>query len=88
MNDTAEAKSQNGEQASETSDIIAAPAKLSLQARAERTDVIAREIMAAELDEREKKTARLRELRLAQESAAPEPVKKPRARKSRSKKPA
>ena len=88
MNETTETKSQELEQTSETIDVIAPPAKLSLQARAERTDVIAREIMAAELNEREKKTARLRELRLAQETAAPEPVKKPRARKAPVKKPA
>ncbi|MBP1851079.1 hypothetical protein [Rhizobium halophytocola] len=66
----------------ETNDAGTKPVKLTLQARAERTDVIAREIMASEVAEREKKTARLREMRLQQTVDEPAPEKKPRARKT------
>ncbi len=58
------------------------PGKLSAQDKAAATDHTARTIIAAEATEREKKTARLRALRLQQEPAEAEakPVRKPRKR--------
>ena len=58
------------------------PGKLSAQDKAAATDHTARTIIAAEATEREKKTARLRALRLQQEPAEAEakPASKPRKR--------
>ncbi|MCJ8520589.1 hypothetical protein ABID21_003528 [Pseudorhizobium tarimense] len=49
------------------------PAKMSAQAKAEQTNTVVRDILDAETIAREKKTERLKALRLAQ--PAPEPVK-------------
>jgi hypothetical protein len=59
---------QNGE--------VERPTKLSAEAKAERTNTIARDILAAEVNARERKTERLRALRMAQ--PAPEPAPKKR----------
>ena len=56
-----------------TKDSFFTQAKLSSQKKAENTHDAAMQIVDAEIAAREKKTARLRELRLAQEAAAPAP---------------
>lgn len=58
------------------------PVKLSAQEKAAATDHTARTIIAAEATEREKKTARLRALRMQQEPvvADPKPARKARKR--------
>ena len=60
------------------------PVKLSARDKAEATDQTARTIIAAEATAREKKTARLRELRMQQEpvEAEPKPVRKTRKKAS------
>jgi hypothetical protein len=62
------------------------PAKMSAQEKAAATDHTARSIIAAELTERERKTERLKALRLQQEAAAApeEAVAKKRSRSSKS----
>lgn len=55
------------------------PTKISSEAKAERTNSIARDILAAEVNARERKTEKLRAMRLAQE--APE-VPQKRKRKT------
>ena len=62
---------------SKTKDNLFKPEKLSAQAKAEQTNSMAKEIMASELLDRQKKTERLRALRLAQ-PAPEEPAKKTR----------
>ncbi|WP_430440211.1 hypothetical protein [Shinella sp.] len=61
-----------------TKDKFFNPAKLSAQEKAAVTDHTARTIIAAEATEREKKTARLRALRMQQEpvEAPPKPTRK------------
>ncbi|MDR7144150.1 hypothetical protein [Rhizobium sp. BE258] len=66
-----------------TKDNLFKPEKLSAQAKAENTASMAKEIMAGELIERQKKTERLRALRLAQPVAEP-PAKKTRAASKKS----
>nr|CAD6616285.1 hypothetical protein RTCK_03060 [Rhizobium sp. TCK] len=56
------------------------PAKLSAQAKAEQTNSVVRDILAAETAARESKTEKLKALRLAQ--AQPEPAPKKRGRKT------
>jgi hypothetical protein len=56
------------------------PVKLSARDKAAATDQTARTIIASEATAREKKTARLRELRMQQEPAA-EPVAPAKSRK-------
>ncbi|UPA24806.1 hypothetical protein [Shinella oryzae] len=51
-----------------TKDMLSAPVKPSSQAKAAATDSAARTIIASEATAREKKTARLRALRLEQEA--------------------
>jgi hypothetical protein len=64
----------------ETKDTFFKPEKLSPQAKAEQTTSVARDILESEAVARQKKTEKLRALRLAQ--PAPEaPVKKTRAPK-------
>ncbi|MGV2101651.1 MULTISPECIES: hypothetical protein [unclassified Rhizobium] len=65
---------------SKTKDNLFKPEKLSAQAKAEQTNSMAKEIMASELLDRQKKTERLRALRLAQ-PAPEEPAKKARGAK-------
>ncbi len=55
------------------------PAKMSAQAKAEQTNSVVRDILDAETSAREKKTEKLKALRLAQ--ATPEPVKARKAKK-------
>ncbi len=52
------------------------PTKISAEAKAERTNTIARDIMAAEVNARERKTERLRALRLAQAKVEEPPKRK------------
>lgn len=52
------------------------PTKISAEAKAERTNTIARDIMAAEVNARERKTERLRALRMAQLKAEEPPKRK------------
>ena len=56
------------------------PAKMSAQAKAEQTNSVVRDILDAETTEREKKTEKLKALRLAQ--PAPSETPKKRGRKS------
>lgn len=56
------------------------PGKLSAQAKAEQTNAVVRDILAAEVAAREKKTEKLKALRLAQPAPDEEPKK--RGRKS------
>lgn len=51
-----------------TKDTLSTPVKVSPQAKAAATDSAARTIIASEVTAREKKTARLRALRLEQEA--------------------
>ncbi|MGF0538241.1 hypothetical protein ACQQ2Q_09625 [Agrobacterium sp. ES01] len=63
----------------DTKETFFKPTKMSAQAKAQQTDTTAREIMAAEVNAREKKTEKLRAMRMAQ----PEPVEeapKPKAK--------
>ncbi|MBB6488682.1 hypothetical protein [Rhizobium lusitanum] len=53
----------------ETKDNLFKPEKLSAQAKSEQTTSIAKDILAGEASARQKKTDRLRALRLAQEAA-------------------
>ncbi|MGW9230457.1 hypothetical protein ACWGPT_06235 [Pseudorhizobium sp. NPDC055634] len=55
------------------------PTKLSAQAKAEQTNSVVRDILAAETAARESKTERLKALRLAQ--SQPEPAPRKRGRK-------
>ncbi|HEV7433350.1 MAG TPA: hypothetical protein VGO22_00525 [Pseudorhizobium sp.] len=55
------------------------PAKMSAQAKAEQTNSVVRDILDAETSAREKKTERLKALRLAQ--PAPAPVKTGKAKR-------
>ena len=55
------------------------PAKMSAQAKAEQTNSVVRDILDAEVTAREKKTERLKALRLAQ--PAPEPAKARKAKR-------
>ena len=57
------------------------PVKLSAQDKAAATDHTARSIIASEATEREKKTARLRELRLQQQPADEPASPAPKGRK-------
>ena len=57
------------------------PGKLSAQAKAEQTNTVVRDILDAEATAREKKTEKLKALRLAQPVLEAEPVKK-RTRKT------
>ena len=59
-----------------TKDNLFKPEKLSAQAKSEQTTSIAKDILADEASARQKKTDRLRALRLAQE-----PVPAPKAKK-------
>jgi hypothetical protein len=72
-----------------TKDKFFNPTKLSAQDKAAATDKTARSIIAAELSERERKTERLKALRLQQEAAAadaaPAPKKSARQPKSAAK---
>ena len=54
------------------------PAKMSAQAKAEQTNAVVRDILDAEIAAREKKTEKLRALRLAQEQPTPAPKKRGR----------
>jgi hypothetical protein len=66
----------------ETKDKFFKPEKLSPQAKADQTSSVARDILEGEAAARQKKTEKLRALRLAQPT--PEaPVKKPRAAKKK-----
>ncbi|CAD7046083.1 hypothetical protein REJC140_04044 [Pseudorhizobium endolithicum] len=56
------------------------PGKLSAQAKAEQTNAVVRDILAAEATAREKKTEKLKALRLAQ--PAPDEAPKKRGRKT------
>ena len=62
-----------------TRDQFFKPAKSSAQSKAQQSDSIAKQIIAAEVAAREKKTAALRALRLAQPEVEA-PVKKTRAK--------
>ncbi|MBB3441119.1 hypothetical protein LVY75_22090 [Sinorhizobium sp. B11] len=64
----------------ETKDTFFKPEKLSPQAKAEQTTSVAKGILESEAVARQKKTEKLRALRLAQE-AVEAPPKKPRAGK-------
>ena len=61
-----------------TKDNLFKPEKLSAQTKSEQTTSIAKDILADEASARQKKTDRLRALRLAQE---PAPVPAPKAKK-------
>lgn len=69
-----------------TKDPVSKPAKLSTQQKAEQTNSVVREILDAEVTAREKKTEKLRALRLAQsetdagEQAAAKPKKAGRSK--------
>ncbi|MBB3590763.1 hypothetical protein FHX08_001107 [Rhizobium sp. BK529] len=66
----------------ETKNTFFKPEKLSPQAKADQTTSVARDILASEVAARQKKTEKLRALRLAQ--PVPEaPVKKVKAAKKR-----
>jgi hypothetical protein len=54
------------------------PAKMSAQAKAEQTNSVVRDILDAETAAREKKTEKLRAMRLAQEQTAEPPKKRSR----------
>lgn len=64
----------------QTKEQAAKPAKLSAQQKAEQTNSVVRGILDAEVTAREKKTEKLRALRLAQaeEEAAVKPAAKPK----------
>ncbi|TWF54209.1 hypothetical protein [Neorhizobium alkalisoli] len=64
-----------------TKDEFFKPAKLSAQAKADQTNSVVRDILAAEVDAREKKTEKLRALRMAQ--VTPEQAPKKRSAKQR-----
>lgn len=59
-----------------TKDEFFKPAKMSAQAKAEQTNSVVRDILDAETNAREKKTEKLKALRLAQ----PEPTEAPKKR--------
>jgi hypothetical protein len=59
-----------------TKDQFFKPAKMSAQAKSEQTNSVVRDILDAEVIAREKKTEKLRALRLQQTADAPAPVKK------------
>ncbi|MFN7102548.1 MAG: hypothetical protein ACK4N1_07965 [Pseudorhizobium sp.] len=63
-----------------TKDEFFKPAKLSAQAKAEQTNNVVKDILTAETTEREKKTEKLKALRLAQ--PAPTDSSKKRTRKT------
>ncbi len=63
-----------------TKDEFFKPGKLSAQAKAEHTNSVVRDIVAAETAAREKKTEKLKALRLAQ--PAPEEATKKRSRRA------
>lgn len=62
-----------------TKDEFFKPAKMSAQAKAEQTNSVVRDILDAETNAREKKTEKLKALRLAQPT--PEPVKTRKAKR-------
>ena len=62
----------------ETKEELFKPAKLSAQAKAEQTNTIVRDILSAEATAREKKTERLKALRLAQPAPEEEAPRKRR----------
>ncbi|MBL0370942.1 hypothetical protein JJB09_02775 [Rhizobium sp. KVB221] len=67
-----------------TKDTLFNPAKLTSQQKIAQTDGAARQIIDAELAAREKKTERLKKLRLEQEAAAAENAPaKPAAKKAK-----
>lgn len=57
-----------------TKDAFFKPGKMSAQDKAAAIDHVAREIIAKEITQREKKTERLRKLREAHEAEAPAPA--------------
>ncbi|WP_430251784.1 hypothetical protein [Neorhizobium sp. DAR64860/K0K1] len=59
-----------------TKDQFFKPAKMSAQAKSEQTNSVVRDILDAEVIAREKKTEKLRALRLQQTADAPAPIKK------------
>lgn len=59
-----------------TKDQFFKPAKMSAQAKSEQTNSVVRDILDAEVIAREKKTEKLRALRLQQTADAPAAVKK------------
>lgn len=59
-----------------TKDQFFKPAKLSAQAKADQTNSVVRDILDAEVNAREKKTEKLRALRMAQPVAEPAPKKR------------
>ncbi|MGF9564059.1 hypothetical protein [Neorhizobium sp. JUb45] len=67
----------------ETKDQILKPAKLSAQQKAAQTNSVVRDILDAEVTAREKKTEKLRAMRLAQteEEAAAKHAAAPKAKK-------
>ncbi|MFB9952857.1 hypothetical protein ACFFP0_28765 [Rhizobium puerariae] len=67
-----------------TKDEFFNPTKLSARDKAAATDHTAKAIIAAEASVREKKTERLRSLRLQREAAQPSPDQAPKSRKASS----
>ena len=66
----------------ETTEKFRSPAKLNAQQKAATTHEAAMQIIDAEVAAREKKTERLRQLRLQHEAENPEPAKPARKRKN------
>ncbi len=65
-----------------TKDNLFKPEKLSAQAKSEMTTSVAKEILASEASARQKKTEKLRALRLAQPAAEPAPKKAKASKKA------